>query len=130
VATVKEVFKSKLPEFENNQHPARTEMRFRSSIECVEMAMVRPEATTDERKLRPPGVKGNPDVAVRVHRAMLSRAIADPQVRDSLAPQFVKLLDARFKQNRDGSSQRERKPSADLTKWSINLDWLSLDFND
>ena len=35
------------------------------------MAMIRREANNEERKLRPPMIDGNPDVAVRVHRAML-----------------------------------------------------------
>ncbi len=130
VAKVREVFKSKVPEWDHEHYPAQTEMRFRSSPECVEVAVIRREANTEERKLRPPTVDGNPDVAVRVHRAMLTRAIADPEVRDNWAPTFIKVLNARFRQNEDAKSKADKKPAPDTTKWAFNLDWLAMDFMD
>jgi hypothetical protein len=130
VAKVREVFRSKVPEWDRERYPAQTEMRFRSSPECVEVALIRREANTEERQLRPPTVDGNPDVALRVHRAMLTRAMADPQVRDSWAPVFVKILNARFGQNEDAKSKPDRKPTPDTTKWAFDLDWLAMDFVD
>ena len=129
VAKVKEVFKSKVPEFDGGNQWARTEMRFRSSPESVEMAMVRQEATADERKLRPPSVSGNPDVAVRMHRAMLTRAMIDPKIQKDFAPIFLKLLNARWNQ-KDGSSTAGNTSPNDSAKWSFELDWLSMDFTD
>ncbi len=71
VAKVKEVFKSKFPDLEIDREPMRAEMRFRSNTDSVEIAMVRRSASQEERGLRPPAVIGNPDVAVRVHQALL-----------------------------------------------------------
>jgi hypothetical protein len=128
VAKVREVFKSKIPQFDREDHPVLTEMRFRSCPECVEMAMIRREANDEERKLRPPMIDGNPDVAVRMHRATLTRAMADPQVREDLGPLFVKILNARFAQNADAGSKTEKKSPVDTTKWSFDVDWLAMDF--
>jgi hypothetical protein len=105
-------------------------MRFRSSADCVEVAMVRREANTEERNLRPPIVEGNPDVAVRVHRAMLTRAVADPQVRDNWGPAFIKALNARFGQNENANSKTDKKSPTDTTKLAFDLDWLVMDFMD
>jgi SLA1 homology domain 1, SHD1 len=131
VAKVQEVFKSKVPELDDGPQLAGTEMRFRSSADCVEVAMIRREANTEERKLRPPVVEGNPDVAVRLHRALLTRAIADPQLRDDLAPRFVQLLNARIRQKAEaGPKADDKEMPTDTTKWAFNLDWLVLDFID
>jgi hypothetical protein len=130
VAKVEEVFKSKVPELDNEHELAGMEMRFRSSAHSVEMAMVRREANTEERKLRPPIVEGNPHVAVRVHRAMLARAMADSQVRDDLAPRFAELLNARFHGNAGAGSKPDKDSPGDSTKWTFDLDWLILDFVD
>lgn len=130
VAKVQEVFKSKVPEWDREHYPAQTEMRFRSCPDCIEIAMIRREANTEERKLRPPTVDGNPDVAVRVHRAMLTRAMADPQVRNDWAPAFIKVLNARFGQKEDASSKADKKSPVDNTKWAFDLDWLAMDFMD
>jgi hypothetical protein len=129
-AKVEQVFKSKLPELDDQHQLAGTEMRFRSSADCAEFAMVRREANTEERKIRPPIVEGNPDVAVRVHRAMLTRAISDPQVRDDLAPRFVELLKARFQRNAEARRKVDNESPTDTTKWTFDPDWLVLDFID
>jgi hypothetical protein len=126
---VEEVFKSKAPEFDGGNQWARTEMRFRSSPESVEMAMVRREANAEERKLRPPMVSGNPDVAVRMHRATLTRAMIDPKIQKDFAPVFLKLLNARFSQKDDDAKAGKSSPS-DTTKWSFDRDWLAMDYMD
>jgi hypothetical protein len=130
VAKVQGLFDSKVPELDDEHQLAGTEMRFRSSPACAEFAMVRREANTEERKLRPPIVKGNPDVAVRVHRAMLTRAISDPKVREDLAPRFVELLNARFQRNAEARTQADKESPSDATKWTFDPDWLVLDFID
>jgi hypothetical protein len=130
VAKVKEVFRSKTPQWKLEGQEARTEMRFRSSANSVEMAVVRREATTEERQLRPPKVDGNPDVAVRMHRAMLTRAMIDPKVQTDLAPLFLKLLNARFARSQEADSKAGKESPADTSKWSFDLDWLALDFTD
>jgi SLA1 homology domain 1, SHD1 len=130
VAKVQEVFKSKVPDWDREHQSAKTEVRFRSCPECIEVAMIRGEATTDERKLRPPLVDGNPDVAMRVHRAMLTRAIADPQIRNDWGPAFIKVLNARFNHKQEAGAQDDKKSPIDSTKWAFDLDWLAMDFMD
>jgi hypothetical protein len=130
VAKVQKAFESKAPEWDREHRTAQTEMRFRSCADCIEVAMIRREANNEERKLRPPTVDGNPDVAVRVHRAMLTRAMADPQVRDDWAPIFVKVLSARFSRNEGASSNADKKSPIDTTRWAFDLDWLAMDFMD
>jgi hypothetical protein len=130
VAKIQEAFESKVPQWDRGHQSALTEMRFRSSADCVEVAMVRREANFEERKLRPPIVEGNPDVAVRVHRAMLTRAVADPQVRDNWGPAFIKALNARFGQNENANSKTDKKSPTDTTKLAFDLDWLVMDFMD
>jgi hypothetical protein len=129
VAKVQKLFTSKIARLDDENRPLRTEMRFRSSAECVELAMIRREATVDERKLRPPRVEGNPDVAVRVHRAMMTRAAADPEIREDLAP-LIKVLKSRFGLNETTDSKGDKGLPNGNAKWSFDLDWLTLDFKD
>jgi hypothetical protein len=130
VAKVQKAFESKVPEWDREHRTAQTEMRFRSCADCIEVALIRREANNEERKLRPPTVDGNPDVAVRVHRAMLTRAMADPKVRDDWAPVFIKVLNTRFGRNEDAGSKADKKSPIDSSKWAFDLDWLAMDFTD
>jgi hypothetical protein len=129
VAKVQEIFRSKIPEFDTVGDSLRADMRFRSNTDSVEMAMVRQAATAEERKLRPPRVEGDPDVAVRVHRTLLTRAITDPQVRQSLAPLFGKLLKARMEQGK-AAVLGKQTDGPDDAKWSLDAEWLTMDFAD
>jgi len=130
LAKLQEVFRSKIPELNSVQGPLTAEMRFRTNKDSVEMAMVRVDAGDAERKLRPPVVEGNPDVAVRVHRVMLTRAMTDPQLREDLVPLFTKLLKGRSDRKELVAAGGKAAQAAESTKWAINLDWLTLDFND
>ena len=127
IAKVDAVFQEKVPEFAYDRDPK--EMRFRSSPECVEITLVRKGATAEEHQLRPPAVVGNPDVAVRVHRALLSRTIADPELRKNLGPMFGKLLKARYAQEKKAVLNLGQDPPGG-TKWSLDLEWLSMDYAD
>jgi hypothetical protein len=129
LAKVQKLFNSKIARLNDENRPVRTEVRFRSSADYIEMAMVRREATIGERKLRPPRVEGNPDVAVRVHRTMMTRAMADPEIRDDIGP-LIKLLQSRFGQNETTDSKADKGLPNGTAKWSFDLDWLSLDFKD
>ena len=107
-----------------------TDVRFRCRPESVEMAILREDATADERKLRPPPAREGADVSVRVHRTLFTSAIEDPQLLQEIAPLFIKLLDARAKQEK-ATRQQTMKTSNELEpKWAIDLEWLSLDFED
>ena len=128
VAKLQDIFKSKIPDLNVDRSSLLAEVRFRTNADSVEMAMVRVDAGIEERKLRPPVVAGNPDVAVRVHRTLLVQAIADPQVREDLTPLFVKLLQKRYTSKELHGIESEGLRLAESTKWSIDPEWLTLDF--
>jgi hypothetical protein len=94
------------------------------------MAILREDATPEERKLRPPPAKPDSDVSLRVHRRLFVSAIKDPELLKNLTPLFVKLLEARANQE-GGTGGRPEKGAEDTdAKWDIDLEWLSLDFKD
>ncbi len=130
VAKLQAMFKAKIPDINVDQGSLLAEVRFRTNADSVEMAMIRIDAGLEEHKLRPPMVEGNPDVAVRVHRTLLVRAIADPQVREDLTPLLAKLLQTRITVKELRKIEDEGLRLAESTKWSIDPDWLTLDFTD
>jgi hypothetical protein len=127
---VQRVFASKIPNVETGKSPMPTDVRFRCRPESVEMAILREDATTDERKLRPPPARVGADVSIRVHRTLFTSAIDDPQLLQEMAPLFTKLLDARAKQERETRQQTMNTSNESEPKWAIDLEWLSLDFED
>ena len=130
MAKVQKVFGAKISALETGRSPMPTDVRFRCRAECVEMALIREDATAEERKLRPPPALDNSDVSVRVHRTLLTSAIKDPQLIQNLAPLLTKLLEART--NQEGNAGRTLATGAQNTdaKWAIDLEWVSLDFKD
>jgi hypothetical protein len=129
MAHVQRVFGSKIPELETGRSPLPTDVRFRCRTEYLEMALIREDATAEERRLRPPPAHENSDVSVRVHRTLFTSAIADPQLLQNVAPFFEKLLQARAKQQGDAKSTSDERSGESDTEWAINLEWVSLDFN-
>jgi hypothetical protein len=130
VAKLQEVLKSKVPELNVDPGTMTAEVRFRTNADSLEMAMVRVDAADAERKLRPPVVHGNPDVAVRVHRALLTQALTDLQMREELAPLVEKILNRRIDRGELVASSAKLASASRSTKWSIGPEWLSLDFDD
>lgn len=129
MAKIQDVFKSKIPELSADRGMMTAEIRLRTNTDSIEIAMVRLNAADAERRLRPPGVQGNPDVALRVHRAVLTHAVADRQVREDLVPLFTKLLNGRIDSGKLVAAGKLEQV-AEATKWSIDPDWLALDFDD
>jgi hypothetical protein len=120
LANIERVLGTKIPELETGRSPYPTDVRFRCRPESVEMAILREDATPEERKLRPPPAAESADVSVRVHRTLLTSALADPQLLEQLMPLFTKLLEARAGgENANGSAPT----------WSIDLNWVSMDFD-
>jgi hypothetical protein len=120
LSDIKRVLGTKIPELETARSPMPTDVRFRCRAESVEMAILREDATPEERKLRPPPAAENADVSVRVHRTLLTSALEDPQLLQQLMPLFTKLLEARpGSENANGHAPT----------WSIDLNWVSMDFN-
>jgi hypothetical protein len=130
VANVQKLLGTKIVELETGRSPMPTDVRFRCRPESLEMAIIREDATLEERKLRPPAAMEGADVSVRVHRTLFTSAIEDPQLIQNLAPLLTKLLDARSKQNGEGvRTNASDKPGTDAN-WAIDSEWVSLDFTD
>jgi hypothetical protein len=130
VARVQGVFGAKISALETGRSPMPTDVRFRCRADCVEMALIREDATAEERKLRPPPALDNSDVSVRVHRTLLTSAIEDPQLIQNLAPLLSKLLEARATQEGDAGRAPAIGAQDSDAKWAIDLEWVSLDFKD
>jgi hypothetical protein len=128
MAKVQAALGSKIPELETGGGPVPTDVRFRSSPQYVEVAILRENATPAERKLRPPMPTADSDVAVRVHRSLFTTALQDPQFMQNLSPFFDKLLQARALEEREARTRAEAEAAA--PKWNFDLEWLSLDFTD
>lgn len=100
-----------------------TDVRYRTKAGCVEMALIRQDATEEERSLRPPVPLDDADVSLRFHRTLLTTAMKDPQLIQTLTPLLKKLWEAQVHSTGDTTgSKLERE-----TKWDIDLDWVSLD---
>jgi hypothetical protein len=97
------------------------------------MAMLREDATAEERKLRPPVATDDADISVRVHRTLFTTALEDPQLLEMLSPLFKKLLEARSAKVKKGQAI-PRISEVDIAlsepKWSFDLEWISVDFSD
>ena len=103
-------------------------MRYRSTPDYIEMAMIRQNATAEELSLRPPMVVGDPDFAIRVNRGLFGQAIADSELAETLAPLAVKLFGSRFVEKallprRPKQSSWQRVPNGRSTTigWHWNL---------
>jgi hypothetical protein len=130
VGNVRELFPSAAQGFEIAGDRAKTIMRFRSTTDYVEMAMLREGASAEEYKLRPPSIEGNPDFAIRLNRAILGTAIGDSQTAEQLSPWLVKLLQARVAGMASAARGSSTESAGDVTQWSINRDWVAMEFTD
>lgn len=131
IAKVQSVLGEKIPDLEAGTYTVPTDVRFRSNVDSVEMAILRRDATADDRKLRPPPADADFDLSLRVHRTLFTSAIKDPQLIQDLAPLLMKLLQARADFVAKNKNQSTSKPTVDTdAKWSTDLEWLSLDFKE
>jgi hypothetical protein len=130
MAKVQQALGSQIPELEAGRNPDPTDVRFRSSPNYVEVAILRENATAEERKLRPPMPTSDSDVAVRMHRTLFTGALEDPELMQNLSPLFQKLLEARQEKERDARKSSTIAATAAAPKWAFDLEWLSLDFTD
>jgi hypothetical protein len=105
-------------------------VRFRSSKDSVEVAILREDATAEEHKLRPPPAKEDSDIAVRVHRTLFTTAMEDPELMQNLSPLFQKLLEARADPLENDRAKTASGGDAPNPSWEVNRGWLSLDFKD
>jgi hypothetical protein len=61
-------------------------VRSRSTPDYVEVALCSDMASGEDFAIPSFSIEGNPEIAVRVHRTMLVRAMSDPQIRGMVAP--------------------------------------------
>jgi SLA1 homology domain 1, SHD1 len=130
VGEIQSILRSKVPDLDMAHDDTPTLVRFRSTPDYVEMAMVRDGATAKELSLLPPAIEGHPDIAVRVHRIVLNRAIAEAETSRKLTPLLVQLLNAHVAANGSAQDTAARMRPADLANWSVDHDWLTFDFTD
>jgi hypothetical protein len=128
VGKVRELFPSVAQGLKIAGNGAKTVMRFRSTTDYVEMAMLREGASAEEMKLRPPSIEGKPDFAIRVNRAILGTALGDSQTAEQLSPWLLRLLQARVASMAAAARGPSTESSDDITQWSINRDWVAMDF--
>jgi hypothetical protein len=129
VARIRNVFPSEVPGVEGNSERAKSVMRFRSTIDYVEIALIREGASPEELSLRPPPIDGSPDFAIRVNRALLGATVGDLQIAQQLAPPLAKILQARVAVAAAAAAKSTADPADRATKWSITHDWVAMDFN-
>lgn len=129
VAKVRKVFELKVPGLEVDRG-RESIMRYRSTTDYVEMAMIRAGATSEELNLRPPTISGNPDFAIRVNRSLFGTTIGDSDLVKQLAPSLVKLLEARVMAKSLAAGGLEAESTSAATRWSIDRDWLVMDFTE
>jgi len=68
-------------------------LRSRSTPNYVEVALCRSSTGGEDFAIPSFTVEGNPEIAVRVHRTMLVRAMSDPQIRGMIAPFLGKTFE-------------------------------------
>jgi hypothetical protein len=129
VAQMETAIRSNVPDLKTDDDHGPAVVRFRSTVDYVEMAMIRRGATDEELSLRPPQVEGSPDVAVRVQRVALGHAMVDPQINQNIAPWLAKIAAAHAARTTSASfTPTDVVPNS--IKWSIDTNWLTFDFTD
>jgi len=93
--------------------------------------MIRRGANAEESRLRPPPVKGQPDVAIRINRNLFGATLGDSELTKQLTPVLAKVLEARIFKT-IGAKRQSNDDRADdsAAKWSVDQHWLAMDFSD
>ena len=130
IAKIRRVLQLKVPGLDFEPDSELVRMRFRSTPDFIEMAMIRQNATVEELSLRPPMVVGDPDFAIRVNRGLFGQAVADSELSETLAPLAEKLLGSRFVEKALAAAAPKAEQLAESAKWSIDHDWVALEFTD
>ena len=91
-------------------------LQSRSAADHIQLALCRGSMNEDDWRQIAASVEGQPEVAVRVHRSLLSRAISDPNLRERLMP----LLG-------NASQPQADETNLKIAKWKIGDQWITLD---
>jgi hypothetical protein len=68
-------------------------------------------------------VAGDPDLAVRVHRTVITRVMTDPQLRARFAPLFTSVLQTRMASLVENDEGGANQPP----KLAIGSEWFAFD---
>jgi hypothetical protein len=130
VAAIQKTVHSQIADLKLDGEARPLLMRSRSTPEYIEVVMYRSGATPEEMRMQPSPVEGNPDIAVRVHRTILARALSDARLREKFAPVLAGLLETRIAPETVTVLPKAEQTPQNSTEWSMGLDWLTFDFRD
>lgn len=100
-------------------------MRSRSTPDYVEVALC-PDNTSREDFVMPSfSIEGNPEIAVRVHRTMLVRAMSDPQIRGMVAPFLGKTFETWVAATPE--TPNNPKTNLQVSHFSAGGEWTALE---
>jgi hypothetical protein len=102
--------------------------RFRSNTDYAELAMIRSDARPKEWELKPPGIEGNPDVAIRVNRSLVGRVLADAELSRQWAPLIASFSNGALSSNASVIFASDKTPIG-RPKVSIDGNWVSVDLS-
>jgi hypothetical protein len=112
-----------LPKLSATLDRAPIAVRYRSAPGHIEIVLYRPDATVEERALRPPPIVGDPAIAVRVHRGVLMQTVGAANLKHMLAPLLTGQIAAAPGAVRPGDATYE-------VDWSDDGNWLAVDHVD
>jgi hypothetical protein len=102
--------------------PAR--MQFRSTLTHVHLVVYREDASTEERALVVPAMPEDCEVAVRIHRTVALRVMADPAMLGPLVGQLLRPQGSATMTTTPAGAGVQPRPFQ-LT-WSPNREWLTV----
>jgi hypothetical protein len=105
----------------------RPSIRFSSTAGHLDIVMVRPQATAEELALAPPGIVGDPVLAIRAHRVVVRHALGTTRLK-----QMVQTLLTGLLSEPTVKTVKTAAPEAVAfeLKWSPDRNWLIFDHVD
>jgi hypothetical protein len=100
-------------------------MRSRSTPDYAEVALCRGNTGGEDFAMPSFSVEGNPEIAVRVHRTMLVRAMSDPRIRGMVAPFLGKTFETWVAATPD--TPNVAKSNLQVSNFSTGGEWTSLE---
>jgi hypothetical protein len=99
-------------------------VRSRSGADFIEVAFCRRDEGVAEMSMPRFPVEGNPDIAVRVHRSVLTRVASNPELREKFAPLFTGVL---VSAPVVAGDPRNNGRQLNVANWSMAGEWLAFD---
>jgi len=121
VATIQAKIQAEFGDLEFADGGGRPNIRSRSTAEFVEVALLPARLNPDQFKMPEFQVAEKTDLAIRVHRSALAHVLANPRLRDKLAPLTDGLVQSRV------NSTPTNEGSHDQRLLAIDSEWLAFD---